>query len=208
MDIVIKNARLWDYTDGLVVIKAPKNPDAPIDAGISISGDDRGFNWFELFRMLDDEEVIRAIVAESSACDTVMARGNFFGTNAGTIEGKVDATGTLGSSTGLSIQVDTEPAPKANGFVRLIRAFPNPTSGGVRLILEAPVEHASVEIVILDVSGRLVRRLERVGLSVGTNQIEWDGRDQRSSRASNGIYFVRAEHEGRSVGTLRIVVAR
>jgi flagellar hook assembly protein FlgD len=69
-------------------------------------------------------------------------------------------------------------------------------------------DRLDAEIQILDVLGRLVRRMSATELPSGVNHIEWDGTDQRAAKASNGIYFVRVRHADKVVASTRIVIAR
>ncbi len=76
----------------------------------------------------------------------------------------------------------------ANGLT--LDAFPNPTYAGteLRLVLGAPQQ---VRIEILDVNGRLVRRLaSRESLLAGVHERWWDGRDERGRVVGTGVYFV------------------
>ena len=88
-----------------------------------------------------------------------------------------------------------DPAP-AVPTLRLI-ASPNPSRGPVRLQLEGAAAGAS-RVVVLDVSGRVVRHL---GLGESRTQessagLSWDGRSDAGTRAENGVYFVRSYVSG------------
>ncbi|MGH2571575.1 MAG: hypothetical protein ACRDGR_10135, partial [bacterium] len=72
-------------------------------------------------------------------------------------------------------------APIALPAERSWLAFPNPTRGTVRLL--GPSD-AACELVVLDVSGRAVRRLS------GSGEIAWDGRDAGGRSVPGGVYFV------------------
>ena len=66
---------------------------------------------------------------------------------------------------------------------------PNPTTGSMRLQLEAP-PGMRVEIDILDACGRVVRRLPSTSLS-GQSYVSWDGRGSDQRLVRPGIYHIR-----------------
>jgi flagellar hook assembly protein FlgD len=146
-------------------------------------------------------------VAATSACDSLHARGNYFGQNAGVIEGKVDTTGALTSSPARAI-VATGPAPPGPAPVRLLGAFPNPTRGSIRLELESDRAGTMVDLDLHDIAGRLVRRYAGSSLTSGRNILEWDGKDEAGGRVANGIYLARVRSQNTLFGSLRIVVVR
>ena len=115
--------------------------------------------------------------------------------------------GENGEDVGARIGVCWDPAavgddPEGVGGLRLLPPEPNPTSGAVRLSWEAEVG-TDVEIEVLDVGGRLVRRL--VGGGRGT--VLWDGRDSGGREVSGGIYFLHAATGGRQAAK-RVVIVR
>jgi flagellar hook assembly protein FlgD len=61
--------------------------------------------------------------------------------------------------------------------------------------------------VLYDVSGRALRTLLDGRYEAGTQDLVWDGRDERGLVAPAGLYFVRANVEG-SVLTRRVVRLR
>ena len=87
------------------------------------------------------------------------------------------------------------------------RARPNPFNPAT--VIEYFIPHqARVEVRIYDTQGRVVRRLVRFGLAQsGWSRVQWDGRTDRGSAVSSGVYFARVSSEGRST-TARLVVLR
>jgi hypothetical protein len=61
--------------------------------------------------------------------------------------------------------------------------------------LSAP-QAADVRLEIFDVTGRMVRRLLDQAAFHGTQEIEWDGRDDSANRLAPGTYFARLSAEG------------
>ena len=90
--------------------------------------------------------------------------------------------------------------------LRLALAGANPTSGDTRLALDLP-RAGKVCVKVYDVAGRVVRTLFDGSLNAGRHGIVWDGRDGAGSGAAVGIYFVRADAQGRSL-TLRVARIR
>jgi hypothetical protein len=72
---------------------------------------------------------------------------------------------------------------------------PNPSGTGFMLGYYAGgVGHAEFEV--LDIVGRLVRRIECIGIE---GEVLWDGRDEREKEVMPGVYFVRLLVGGRAV---------
>lgn len=65
---------------------------------------------------------------------------------------------------------------------------PNPFSRTTTLRFRLPSAER-VELRIVDVSGRVVRRLLNEARQPGWNSIEWDGRDDRGRAVRSGVYF-------------------
>jgi len=56
-----------------------------------------------------------------------------------------------------------------------------------------------VEVTVFDVSGRRIEHARLSHVQPGLRSWVWDGRRSSGHRASSGVYFVRIEHDGRSV---------
>jgi hypothetical protein len=74
---------------------------------------------------------------------------------------------------------------------------PNPARGRVRLAFEL-ASAAEVRVAVLDVSGRLVRKVVEGRLGPGPHEVWWDGRDGGGRQAAVGVYFcsLRAGDQG------------
>jgi len=66
-----------------------------------------------------------------------------------------------------------------------LRAWPNPSSGVVRLVTDLPA--GRTEVVVHDATGREVRTF----VASGVADLVWDGRDTRGAEVAPGIYFFR-----------------
>ena len=110
----------------------------------------------------------------------------------------VNADGSLGAGT--SDAPSTAPGPGlALGAPR-----PNPSAGTVALDFRAPARGA-VTLLIRDVAGRLVRRIDLGSAERGT--ATWDGRDDDGERVAGGVYFAELRWGDLARGT-RITLLR
>jgi flagellar hook assembly protein FlgD len=75
--------------------------------------------------------------------------------------------------------------------VRLRANAPNPFHARTSIAFELGRREA-VSLVVLDVSGRIVRQLiDREELAPGPHAVEWDGRTEGGATAPAGLYFTR-----------------
>ena len=94
----------------------------------------------------------------------------------------VDLHLTLGEST---VMVDEEMLP--NDF-NLFQNHPNPFNPQTTIRFTIPsTQNAS--IAIYDMMGRTIRKVNMDGLLPGIHQFKWDGKNQRGSSVSAGIYL-------------------
>ena len=79
------------------------------------------------------------------------------------------------------------PDPGVPAVTSFAGVIPNPARGPSRFDFAlARAGHAS--LVLLDVSGRIVRSLADGAFGAGPQQVAWDGRDQSGARVAPGIY--------------------
>jgi flagellar hook assembly protein FlgD len=90
-----------------------------------------------------------------------------------------------------------EGEPLASRF-RLAPPFPNPAAGSVELGYELADAGAPVEITILTVDGRHVRRLRDTPESAGIHGLIWDGTDEGGRPVASGVYLIRGRAAGHS----------
>ncbi|HMB70377.1 MAG TPA: FlgD immunoglobulin-like domain containing protein, partial [bacterium] len=84
-----------------------------------------------------------------------------------------------------------------------ITVRPSVTRSGAEILLAQPAR-AAAAIALVDVSGRLVRRLD---VAAGASAVRWDGGAADGRRVSSGVYFLRLTGQGAG-GSARIVVVR
>lgn|GEM_PF-7107965 len=82
---------------------------------------------------------------------------------------------------------DGQPPPA----YRLSGISPNPFNPTTTIRYDVPPPGGHVTIMIFDTAGRRVRRLVNGVQPAGSNNVVWDGRDDRRVSASTGVYFVR-----------------
>lgn len=70
-------------------------------------------------------------------------------------------------------------------------ASPNPTRGSTTLVFDVPAYSSSLELVVYDLRGRVVRRIAEGPHGPGRYHAEWDGRDYEGRQVSAGVYFAR-----------------
>jgi hypothetical protein len=92
-----------------------------------------------------------------------------------------------------------DPAATPSG-IALAPPWPNPARGRITFAIRG----ARGVVEVLDVGGRLVRRLEPPD---ATGRVVWDGRDARGGRVPDGVYLARIAGTG-SAATRRFVFVR
>jgi hypothetical protein len=85
-----------------------------------------------------------------------------------------------------------------------LRALPNPMAMRTQIRYRGG-SAGSGELVVVDVSGRLVRMLHSGPIHGGLRIWEWDGRDDSGVRVSSGVYYARMS-AGADRRSLRLVV--
>jgi hypothetical protein len=67
---------------------------------------------------------------------------------------------------------------------------PNPFSRNITIRYQV-AKSSMVNLMVYDLSGRLVRNLESGLIEPGYYNVVWDGRDDMGRKSSTGIYFVK-----------------
>jgi hypothetical protein len=68
--------------------------------------------------------------------------------------------------------------------------FPNPARSEATVPFAVP-SRTRISLEVVDVRGRLVRRLLSEDRPAGSHRVTWDGRTERGRNAPSGVYFVR-----------------
>ena len=74
-----------------------------------------------------------------------------------------------------------------------LKVFPNPSSQEFNFVFEANANE-EILISIYNVSGQLVRQLNKRGTDSGLTTISWDGRSESGSVVKQGLYFTIAQN--------------
>jgi hypothetical protein len=88
----------------------------------------------------------------------------------------------------------------------LLAVFPNPARGACALRYST-LTGGLTRARVVDVSGRLIRRLTEVWRPAGPQTLAWDGRDEAGASVSPGIYFAHVQ-VGRVSRTARVTIVR
>lgn len=80
---------------------------------------------------------------------------------------------------------------------RLGDSYPNPFNPAVAIPLDLAADAAGVSLAVYDVLGRRVRQVWQGPLRAGAYRFAWDGRDGVGRDVAAGVYFYRAEVDGR-----------
>jgi hypothetical protein len=109
----------------------------------------------------------------------------------------IDDVSVLAYPPAPALSAGADPA-ESPGFVRPLRAFPNPFSAEsrIRFTLDRP---SSYRLALHDVAGREIRILSQGYSEAGEREIVWDGRGADGRRLPRGTYFARLDTPGSSV---------
>ncbi|HOC88076.1 MAG TPA: FlgD immunoglobulin-like domain containing protein, partial [bacterium] len=93
---------------------------------------------------------------------------------------------------------------KAPALFELNQNFPNPFHGMTRFSYLLP-QDSWIEIQVCDLTGREVALLKRGMSGMGERTLQWDGRDAKGSRVSDGLYLLKMS-DGRRTAVRRMVL--
>jgi hypothetical protein len=107
------------------------------------------------------------------------------------------------------VSTGTEERERVPGAIELSPALPNPATRRMQLHYGVPAEldGARLELAVYDLSGRLVRVLERGTARAGRHSVQWNLRGGSGARVEGGVYFVRMSL-GRERRIQKLVVVR
>lgn len=97
------------------------------------------------------------------------------------------------------------PGSHADG-IRFVELAPNPLTTNTRFAVETS-HGGHLEVEIHDAAGRLVRRVVSANRAAGVQELAWDGRDSTGHDVAAGVFYVRADLDGRVV-TRPVTVVR
>jgi hypothetical protein len=97
-----------------------------------------------------------------------------------------------------------EPSPLPAGLA-LSAPAPNPVRDGATFAVDVP-RRGAANLVIADVSGRVVRTLALGTLETGRRAVRWDRRDDRGVNVAPGVYWARVTLAAGGSAGQRVVV--
>jgi hypothetical protein len=95
----------------------------------------------------------------------------------------------------------------AAGRASHLGVSPNPTRGTAEFELTL-AQSENIAVTVVDLYGRLVRRVFSGAAAAGRTRYEWDGRDDGGRRLPTGLYFVRVTRKEGPGLVRRVVLAR
>lgn len=107
----------------------------------------------------------------------------------------------------LSASSTADVAPAATTAFVLGAPSPNPAAREARLSWAQP-RAGDARLEVFDLSGRLVRTLDRGAHAAGEHKATWDLADEHGAPVNAGLYFARIAVAGEGVRTARLTVVR
>ncbi|MCB5270208.1 MAG: T9SS type A sorting domain-containing protein [Candidatus Cloacimonetes bacterium] len=93
---------------------------------------------------------------------------------------------------GFSLKTDGQQLPVV---LSLHSNYPNPFNPSTTISFSIP-SSSNVKLTVYNIRGQVVRELSNAMMERGRHIIQWDGKDDRNSSVSSGLYFARLEHCG------------
>jgi hypothetical protein len=151
----------------------------------------------------------RLAALENLSSLSLNAVDNYWGTTDSTeiaalIKGEVEWAPFLDQEPGAGAVLEVSSGKPAR--FALYPGFPNPFNGAVTIRFDLP-EAAAVGLVIYDMLGQKVRRLQEGVLEPGYYRQSWDGRDAQGRSVASGVYLFRLK-AGEFVQVGRLVLLR
>jgi hypothetical protein len=90
-------------------------------------------------------------------------------------------------------------------------AWPNPLSAGdaeARIQFSMPVPTSSLALDVVDVTGRLRRRLVAGEMASGRHVVTWDGSATGGEPLASGVYFLTLRAGGQAAPSYKLIIVR
>ncbi len=189
------------------------------ELGIDLGGDGPGVGYDQL--SVEGDATLNGLVNIHRQSGFWPAVGQEFIilTVSGTITGTFEGITTPPPGTSFSLRhephqvvlvteaSDPTPAPAILAGFALNAAYPNPFNPRTTIGFDLPGE-LSMELIVYDVSGRLVRKLVNgIIYAEGHNEISWDGRNDEGAMVPAGVYFYQLTAEN-NVATRRMTLIK
>ncbi len=89
-------------------------------------------------------------------------------------------------STDVGTQIDNR---SIIDFPKLYSNYPNPFNSNTLIKLYLPYI-VDMELYIIDIQGRIIKKLDQQKKSNGIHTINWDGKNDSGLNMSSGVYFI------------------
>ena len=96
--------------------------------------------------------------------------------------------------------IDNSEYPPGNSFATV---YPNPSGNEFKFDIKLPVP-SKLNVIIFDISGRVIRQISYSYSGTGTETLYWDGKNSSGKEVPDGIYFARISSGG-IVGTIKLI---
>ena len=67
--------------------------------------------------------------------------------------------------------------------------YPNPFNPSTKIKFNLPIEVQSLQLIIYNMNGRIVREFEKQNLLPGYGLFDWDGTNDENLKVSSGVYL-------------------
>jgi hypothetical protein len=122
-------------------------------------------------------------------------------TNWSYLDGVLELSGFNGTSSAIDVHWGPTgvrpPAPRPSQL-GLDPGRPNPFGRGTAIDYALPRE-GWVRLEVLDTAGRRVRVLALEFQKAGEHRVSWDGRDEGGQDVAAGVYYIRLQHDGKTL---------
>lgn len=153
----------------------------------------------------------RDLGAMDAGSHTIALAGDEMALSAGGNERILRVAATSGYEGGPAVMARTNFSVSGTGAILppsqplLLANVPNPVFASTRIGVVMPNDQSDASLVVLDARGRMVRRFHE-RFSPGLTEVVWDGRDDRGSTVSAGIYFYRLVFGPKSITRKMVLV--
>ncbi|MCK4338496.1 MAG: T9SS type A sorting domain-containing protein [Candidatus Cloacimonetes bacterium] len=154
-----------------------------------------------------------------SAYDTLNAENNWWGDASGPYNELLNPNGTGNEVYGTVdfipwalepffpyTEISDNNYPEVQNINKLFQNYPNPFSSSTAISFNlATKSHEKAKIKIYNVKGQSVKKLLIVN---GQSSIKWDGKDEKCSHLSSGIYFYQLQIDNKVIDTKKCLILR
>ena len=90
---------------------------------------------------------------------------------------------------------------------KVTKNYPNPFNASTRIDYQIPAK-GTIELVVCDLMGRMVKEIVIQNQSPGQSSIKWDGKDQFGREVGSGVYLYHLIFNGRMMGKNKMILLK